>query len=118
VTVDEYIAAAPEDRRGTLAALRDLVRSAVPDAVEEIRHRMPYYAHHGDLCAFAAQKNYFSFYVMSGGLDAAGHRDAREARRRQGLHQVQPARPASRRGSSRRAPRHGGRERRARGYLR
>ena len=33
---------------------------------------MPYYVHHGDLVAFAAQKNHFSVYVMGQGL--ADHR--------------------------------------------
>lgn len=64
VTVDEYIAAADPDRREALRALREVIRDAVPQAREEIRHKMPYYAYHGDLVAFAAQKNHFSVYVM------------------------------------------------------
>lgn len=75
-TVDEYIAAADEERRPTLEALRALVREAAPDAQEEIRHGMPYYGLHGDLVAFAAQKRYFSFYVMSGGATVAPYREA------------------------------------------
>jgi len=74
--VDEYIAAAAEERRPTLEALRALVRDAVPEAREELRYRMPYYDHHGDLCAFAAQKRYFSFYVLSSGEPLAPYRDA------------------------------------------
>ena len=35
---------------------------------------MPYYAYHGDLVAFAAQKNYFSVYVMGRGQRLADHR--------------------------------------------
>ena len=66
-TIQAYIDAQEEDRRPTLLALRKLVRETVPDAVESIRYGMPYYNHHGDLCAFAAQQRYYSFYVMSGG---------------------------------------------------
>jgi uncharacterized protein YdhG (YjbR/CyaY superfamily) len=75
-TVQAYIDAAEESRRPTLYALRKLVRETVPDAVESIRHGMPYYNHHGDLCAFAAQKRYYSFYVMSAGEPIAPHRGA------------------------------------------
>jgi hypothetical protein len=68
VTVDEYIGAADPDRREALRALREVIRDAAPQAREEIRHKMPYYVHHGDLVAFAAQKNHFSVYVMGQGL--------------------------------------------------
>ena len=64
MTVDEYIAAADPDRREALRALREVIRDATPQAHEEIRHKMPYYAYHGDLVAFAAQKHHFSVYVM------------------------------------------------------
>ena len=75
-TVQAYVDAQEESRRPTLLALRKLVRETVPDAVESIRYGMPYYNHHGDLCAFAAQKRYFSFYVMSAGEPIAPHRKA------------------------------------------
>jgi uncharacterized protein YdhG (YjbR/CyaY superfamily) len=72
VTVDEYIAAADPDRQKALRVLRDLIRDAAPQAQEEIRYKMPYYGYHGDLVAFAAQKNYFSVYVM--GQQLTDHR--------------------------------------------
>ena len=74
MTVDEYIAAADPDRRAALRALRDTIREVVPQAQEEIRHRMPYYVYHGDLVAFASQKNHLSVYVMGSRL--TDHRDA------------------------------------------
>ena len=74
VTFEEYVAKTGEERRETLLTLRKLVRETVPAAVESTQHSMPYYEHHGDLCAFAAQRNHFSFYVMGGG-------DALEKRR-------------------------------------
>jgi uncharacterized protein YdhG (YjbR/CyaY superfamily) len=58
LTVGEYIAAADPDRREALRALRDVIRDAAPHAHEEIRHKMPYYVYHGDLVAFASQKNH------------------------------------------------------------
>ena len=72
MTVDEYIAAADPERREALRALREVIRDAAPQAREEIRHKMPYYVYHGDLVAFASQKNHFSVYVM--GLGLADHR--------------------------------------------
>ena len=64
MTVDEYIAASEPDRQEALRVLRDVIRDAAPQAQEQIRYKMPYYGYHGDLVAFAAQKNYFSVYVM------------------------------------------------------
>ena len=75
MTVDEYIAAADPDRQKVLRALRGVIRDAAPQAHEEIRHKMPYYVYHGDLVAFASQKNHFSVYVM-GGKRLTEHRDA------------------------------------------
>ena len=74
VTVDEYIEAAEPERRTTLRALRELVRETVPEVREEVRYGMPYYDHHGELCAFAAQKRYFSFYVIGAGSPLTAHR--------------------------------------------
>ena len=75
MTVDEYIAAADPNRRDALRALRDVIRDAAPQAHEEIRHKMPYYVYHGDLVAFASQKNHLSVYVM-GDKRLMEHRDA------------------------------------------
>jgi uncharacterized protein YdhG (YjbR/CyaY superfamily) len=72
-TVAEYIAAAAPERRPELERLRALVRRTVPAAAESVRHGMPFYEHHGVLCAFAAQKHHFSFYLLDGEL-VARHR--------------------------------------------
>ena len=74
MTVEEYITAADPDRQEALRVLRDVIRDAAPQAQEEIRHKMPYYGYHGDLVAFAAQKNYFSVYVMGRGQRLTDHR--------------------------------------------
>jgi uncharacterized protein YdhG (YjbR/CyaY superfamily) len=43
MTVDEYIAAQPPERRGALHDLRRVVLEAVPDATESISYGMPTY---------------------------------------------------------------------------
>ena len=67
VTVDDYLDALPDDRRDALARVREVVRGAAPDAAESVRHGMPFYELHGDLCAMASQKNHMSFYMLSAG---------------------------------------------------
>jgi uncharacterized protein YdhG (YjbR/CyaY superfamily) len=73
-TVDEYIAAAAPEWQVELHRLRGLIRKAVPKAVESVQYNLPFYEYHGLLCSFAAQKNYFSFYVLNGAV-VDEHRD-------------------------------------------
>src|SRR3954451_15138121 len=73
-TVDEYIAAAAPERRAESHRLRGLIRKAVPKAVESVQYNLPCYEYHGMLCSFAAQKHYFSFYVLHGTV-VNEHRD-------------------------------------------
>jgi uncharacterized protein YdhG (YjbR/CyaY superfamily) len=63
--VDEYIASVDEARQDDLRSLRQLIRTAAPDAEETILYNMPYYRFHGLLCAFAAQKRHLSLYVLN-----------------------------------------------------
>jgi integrase/recombinase XerD len=47
-----------------LAALRELIFEAVPNAEETTQYRMPTYEHRGQmLCAYASQKHYMSLYM-------------------------------------------------------
>ncbi|HXX77004.1 MAG TPA: DUF1801 domain-containing protein [Ktedonobacteraceae bacterium] len=64
--VDTYINALAEPRKSSLRQLRRIILETVPVAEETIQYRMPYYTHHGMLCAFASQKNYMSFYLLDG----------------------------------------------------
>jgi hypothetical protein len=48
--VSAYIDAQPQ--REILLALRAVVRKVVPDVREEMKWRVPFYSHHGMLCAF------------------------------------------------------------------
>ncbi|WP_122090948.1 iron chaperone [Halalkalicoccus subterraneus] len=45
--VDSYIANAGTEARPTLEQLRELIKSAVPEAEEGIRYNVPFYTFHG-----------------------------------------------------------------------
>ena len=62
-TVNEYVENIREDHRSTIEKLRGLVLGVVPGAIKSIKYGMPTYD--GDICAFAAQKHYFSLYIMN-----------------------------------------------------
>ena len=64
-TVDDYLAAAPEDARAALAKLRKTIKAAAPKATEVISYQIPMYKHHGHLVAFSASRDYCVFTVMS-----------------------------------------------------
>jgi len=61
-SVDEYLAAQPEDVRPLLDEIRHIIKSTVPNAVETISYGMPAYKVHGILVYFAANKNHIGFY--------------------------------------------------------
>lgn len=67
--VDAYIAAAPKAAQPHLRKLREIIRSEVPEAEEQISYKMPFYRYHGQLLYFGA----FNDHV---GLYPAGYTDA------------------------------------------
>ncbi|HKT40587.1 MAG TPA: DUF1801 domain-containing protein, partial [Ktedonobacterales bacterium] len=69
-TIDEYIAAFPEDVQALLQALRTTIHAAAPDAVERISYNMPAFAQEGNLVYFAALKNHIGLYPTSSGIAA------------------------------------------------
>lgn len=72
--VDAFLAAVPEEARGTLEKLRKTIRAAVPKATEGIGYGIPTFYHQGPLVGYAASKNHCGFYVMSPAVMDA-HRD-------------------------------------------
>ncbi len=65
-SVDEYVAALPEDRRAVLEALRQTIRAAAPEATELISYQMPTFKTHGQfLVSYASWKRHFSLYPAS-----------------------------------------------------
>jgi uncharacterized protein YdhG (YjbR/CyaY superfamily) len=64
-TVDDYLAALPEDVRAALASLRMTIRAAAPQATEVISYQIPTFRLNGHLVGFAALENHCTFHVMS-----------------------------------------------------
>jgi len=61
-TVDDYLAALPEEARATLEKIRKTIKAVAPEATEVISYQMPMYKHHGMLVGFAAFKDHCSLF--------------------------------------------------------
>lgn len=61
-TIDEYISAFSPEVQAILQNVRQVVRSAAPDAEEVISYRMPAFKLNGILVYFAAFKNHIGLY--------------------------------------------------------
>src|SRR5512138_2170910 len=68
-TIDEYIAAFPEDVRDRLQTLRQLIQELAPTAQEAIKYQMPTFVLNGNLVHFAAFKNHIGFYPTPSGTE-------------------------------------------------
>lgn len=64
--IDAYIALQPEQVRSALEELRQIIKSAAPDALEVISYNMPAFKYHGMLLGFAAAKEHYGFYPWTG----------------------------------------------------
>ena len=73
-SVDEYLAALPEEQRTVLDSLRATIRAAAPEATEQIAYGMPAFRTDGRfLVSYAAYKRHFSLFPASQAvLDALG----------------------------------------------
>ena len=65
VTVESYIAKAPDEARAMVQELRAIVQRVAPDAVEVISYGIPTFKLFGGLVAIGVAKNHCGFYVMS-----------------------------------------------------
>jgi uncharacterized protein YdhG (YjbR/CyaY superfamily) len=64
-TVDDYLAAAPADKRAALNKLRRTIRAAAPDAVESVSYGIVGYKQNGQrLIYFGYWKDHMSLYGM------------------------------------------------------
>jgi uncharacterized protein YdhG (YjbR/CyaY superfamily) len=61
-TIDEYIAAQPEEVQPILTKIRQTIREAAPDAKEKISWRMPTFWQGENLIHFAAFKKHIGIY--------------------------------------------------------
>lgn len=69
-TVDEYLAALPDDRRAAMEQIRAAVRAGAPDAEEAISYGMPALRSHGRqfLVSYDAFKRHYSLFPASEGV--------------------------------------------------
>ena len=69
-SIDEYIAAFPEDVQRRLEAMRQAIHEAAPQATEAISYGMPTFKLKKNLVHFAAFKNHIGFYPAPTGVEA------------------------------------------------
>jgi uncharacterized protein YdhG (YjbR/CyaY superfamily) len=69
-TVDEYIAAFPDEVREILEKVRLAIRKAAPGARETISYQIPTFALNGNLVHFGGFKRHIGFYPGSSGIEA------------------------------------------------
>jgi uncharacterized protein YdhG (YjbR/CyaY superfamily) len=69
-SIDEYIAAFPQEIQKILQELRATIKAAAPEAYEKISYQMPAFDLKGNLVWFAAYKNHIGFYPMPSGIQA------------------------------------------------
>jgi uncharacterized protein YdhG (YjbR/CyaY superfamily) len=69
-SVDEYIAAYPEDLQKKLKDIRKIIRKAAPQAVEKISYGMPAYTIKGMLLYFAMHTNHIGLYPYPSAMEA------------------------------------------------
>lgn len=62
-TIDEYIDLQSDPARTLLAQLRQIIKEAVPEAIEGISYKMPVFKYQGMLAYFAAFKNHYSLFI-------------------------------------------------------
>lgn len=65
MSVDDFVAALPEEKRNIVNALREIIRDAVPGVVETIRWGMPVFARKKLICYASTKTPYvrFGFYA-------------------------------------------------------
>ena len=70
-SVDDYVAALPDDRRAVMERLRRTIRAAAPDATEAIAYNMPAFRHDGHfLVSYEAFKRHYSLFPWSDAMVA------------------------------------------------
>jgi len=62
-SVDEYLAATPEEVRVKLSELRRAIKAAAPKAEERISYGMPYYDYKGRLAYFRLAAKHIGLYI-------------------------------------------------------
>ncbi len=69
-SVDEYIQSFPSDIQAILQEVRQVIRSAAPQAEEGISYQMPAFKLNGILVYYAAFKDHISLFPTASGVEA------------------------------------------------
>ena len=70
-SVDEYLAALPDDRRAAMEQLRSTIRAAAPEATEAISYNMPAFRLDGRFfVSYEAYKHHYSLFPWTDGMVA------------------------------------------------
>jgi uncharacterized protein YdhG (YjbR/CyaY superfamily) len=69
-TIDEYVAAFPENVQAILEEIRQAISESAPDAKEAISYQIPTFKLKGNLVHFAAFKNHIGFYPAPSAIAA------------------------------------------------
>ncbi|CAN5496016.1 iron chaperone [soil metagenome] len=66
-SIEDYLAALPDERRAAVEELRQTIKAAAPEASETIAYQMPALRSHGGqfLVSYAAYKNHYSLFPAS-----------------------------------------------------
>ena len=68
-TIDAYIAGFPDEVRGILQRIRDIVKDTAPDAEEAIKYQIPTFVLGQNLVHFAAFEKHIGFYPTPSGIE-------------------------------------------------
>jgi len=69
-TIDEYIGVFPPEVQEILQKMREVIRSAAPEAQEKISYGIPTFFLEGNLVHFAGYKKHIGFYPEPSGIAA------------------------------------------------
>lgn len=93
-TIDEYLAAVPDDQRAALERIRRQIQAIVPDATEAISHGLPAFKLRGRAVVwFAAWKAHCSLYPLTDTFMAAHADELKGYRRTKGSVHFTPGAP-------------------------
>jgi len=88
-TIDEYLAALPDDKRNAIAK----IRKAAPEAEECISYQIPAFRQNGMLVGFAAASNHCSFHPMNSTTVKEFEKELRNYDTSKGTIRFQPEKP-------------------------
>ncbi|MCI8994797.1 MAG: hypothetical protein HFI31_13985 [Lachnospiraceae bacterium] len=92
VTIEEYIAAQPEEAQSYLRQVNDVIKASIPEAKEKISWSMPTYWKERNLIQFAAFKRHIGLYPGPEAVEAFAGR-LREYKASKGAIQLPYSKP-------------------------